>query len=224
MQKQIEKWYSRLTRTGRILLYAAIVGLVWLIFRLVDAIFGFLPELPQAVNITFFILNIVAILLITLVIAQAAAMIYMMNEESELYRQMMTRGRRGGSQLEQMAGRRDAGSMTRRGSKNMRMAVAGHLTVDNVNQKYPARWYKRATPVEDWKEIEEPGTYILSSDKKQKIEIIDATEVGGGFLLGMYEGRFVPFRRKLVLNKKTGRPQTYTSLRNAKKQLSKMST
>lgn len=222
MQKQLEKWYSRLTRTGRILLYAAAVGLVWLLFRLANAIWGFLPELPQAVNITFLVLNVIAILLITFVVAQAAAMIYMMNEESEMYREMMTRGRRGGSQIEQVGGRRDAGSMTRRGARNMRTAVSGHLTVDNVNQKYPARWYKRATAIDDWKDIEEAGTYTLNGDSKLKVEIIDATEVGGGYLVGTYEGRFVPFRRKLVLNKKTGRPQTYTSLRNAKKQLSKM--
>ncbi|MEM7333771.1 MAG: hypothetical protein AAF490_16915 [Chloroflexota bacterium] len=222
MPKQIEKWYSRLTRTGRILLYAAIVGLVWLIFRLLDAIFGFLPELNQALNITFLVLNIIAILLITFVVAQASAIIYMMNQEGEMYREMMTKGRRGGNQLEQLGGRRDQGSMSRRGAKNMRVASAGHLSVDNINQKYPARWYRQATVIEDWKEIQEAGTYALSADKKKKVEIIDATEVGGGYLIGTWDGRFVKWQRNLVLNKKKGRPQSYSTLRNAKKQLPKL--
>lgn len=222
MPKQIEKWYSRLTKTGRIFLYAALVGLAWLIFRLLDAIFGFLPDLNQAVSIVFLILNIVAILLIVFVVAQAAAIIYMMNEESEMYRNMMTKGRRGGNQIEQVGGRRDAGSMSRRGARNMRVAVGGHLTVDNVNQKYPARWYKQPTVIEDWKEISEAGTYALSTDKKKKVEIIDASDVGGGFLIGTWNGRFIQWKRELVLNKKTGRPQTFSSLRNAKKQLSKI--
>lgn len=222
MPKQIEKWYSRLTRTGRIFLYSALVGLAWLIFRLLDAIFGFLPELNQPVRIVFLILNIVAILLIVFVVAQAAAIIYMMNEESELYREMMTKGRRGGSQMEQVGGRRDKGSMTQRSARNMRVAISGHLTVDNINQKYPARWYRRPDLVDDWKEINEAGTYALTSDKNKKVEIIDATEVGGGYIIGTWDGRFVQWKRKLVLNKKTGRPQTYSSLRNAKKQLSKI--
>ena len=222
MPKQIEKWYSRLTPSGRYLLYGAIVGLVWLIFRILNAIFRFLPALPQAVNIIFVVLNISAILLIVFVIAQAAAMFYMMNEENEMYRNMMTKGKRGGSQMEQVGGRRDSGSMSRKGARNMRVAVAGHLSVDTVNQKYPARWYKQPEIIAEWKEIEEAGTYALSSDKKKKAEIIDATEVGAGFLIGIFNGRFVQWKRELILNKKTGRPQTYSSLRNAKKQLSKI--
>ena len=222
MPKQLEKWYSRLTRTGRILLYAAIGGVVWLVFRISNAIFGFLPELNQAVSIIFLILNIIAILLIIFVVAQAAAIIYMMNEESEMYRNMMTKGRRGGNQIEQVGGRRDSGSMSRKGGRNMQVAVAGHLTVDNVNQKYPARWYKKPVVVEDWKEIQEAGTYALSLDKKKKVEIIDASDVGGGFLVGTWNGRFVKWKRVLVLNKKTGRPQTYSTIRNAKKQLPKL--
>ena len=221
MPKQIKKWYSRLSRTGRILLYAAGVGLAWLLFQLLNTIFGFLPELPQWARVLFIVLNVIAILLITFVVAQAAAVIYMLNEESEMIREMMTRGKRG-SQMQNVAGHRNAGSMTRRGARNMQTAVGGLLTVDAVNQKYPARWYKRPTVIADWMEIEEPGLYALSEDRKQKIEIIDATEVGAGYLIGTFEGRFVQWKRKLVLNRKTGRPQTFSSLRNAKKQLSKV--
>ena len=223
MRKDIERWYSRLTRTGRILLYAAGVGLVWLLFRIINGIGGFLVIENNVVNIVFTVLNVVAILLITFVVVQAAAIIYMMREENEMYREMMTKGRRRGNQMEQVAGRRSAASMTKRGARNASVNLGGMLTVDNINQKYPARWYRRGTAVSEWKDISEAGVYTLEDNSNVKIEIIDASEVGGGFYVGTWSGnRFLKYRRTLVLNKKTGRPQSYSSLRNAKKQLTKI--
>lgn len=223
MQKELQRWYSRLTRTGKILLYAAIVGLVWLLLQLINNIFNIIEVTNQIVSIIFIVLNVVSILLIIFVIMQAVAVIYVMREENEMYREMMTKGRRRGSQMEQIAGHRNPASMTRRGSRGMNVNVGGMLTVDNVNQKYPARWYKRTTAVAEWKDISEPGLYTLASDSSFKIEIIDATELGGGYFVGTWSGnRFIKWKRNLVLNKRTGRPQSFSSLRNAKKQLSKL--
>lgn len=224
MRKQIDRWYSRLTRTGKILLVAAAIGLVWLLLQLINAIFGIVPTLGQAgLGVLAIILNTIAFLLIFFVILQAAAIFYFMREENEMYREMMTRGRKGGSQMEQVTGRRNAGMMRRAGRGMQQGAyMTGHLSVDMVNQKYPARWYKRPSLVSEWKDIEEPGTYALASDPKQKYEIIDATELGAGFLIGTWEGRWVKWKRKIVLNKRTGRPQSFSSLRNAKKQLDKL--
>jgi len=222
MQKAIKQWYSRLTKTGKILLYAAAVGLVWLILQLINNIFGILLVENNVVRIIFTVLNVASILLIVFVVMQAVAIIYVMREENEMYREMMTKGRRHGNRMEQAAGRRSQASMTRRGARGMNVNVTGMLTVDNINQKYPARWYKRPSLVAEWKDITEPGMYALESDSKQKVEIIDATELGGGFFVGTWTGnRFYQWKRVLVLNKRTGRPQSYSSLRNAKKQLSK---
>lgn len=224
MRKQIDRWYSRLTRTGKILLVAAAIGLVWLLLQLINSIFGIVPTLGEAgLGVLAIILNSIAIMLIVFVIVQAVAIFYFMREENEMYREMMTRGRKGGSRMEQVGGRRHPG-MARRGGRGMQQNVymAGYLTVDSVNQKYPARWYKRPTKVSDWMEIEEPGLYALESDGKQKYEIIDATELGAGFLIGTWDGRFVKWKRNIILNKRTGRPRSFSSLRNAKKQLSKL--
>lgn len=222
VKKYIKQWYSRLTRTGKILLYGAAVGLVWLILQLINNIFGILLVENNVIRIVFTVLNVASILLIIFVVMQAAAVIYVMREENEMYREMMTKGRRHGNQMEQVAGRRSPSSMTRRGARAMNVNVTGMLTVDNINQKYPARWYKRPTSVAEWKDISEAGLYVLESDKKNKIEIIDATELGGGYFVGTWTGnRFFQWKRVLVLNKRTGRPQSYSSLRNAKKQLSK---
>ena len=222
MQKDIKRWYSRLTRTGKILLYAAAVGLVWLLLQLINNIFNIVEITNNVVIIIFTILNVASILLIIFVFMQAAAIIYMMREENEMYREMMTKGRRHGNQMEQVAGRRNAASMTKRGARAANVNVSGMLTVDNINQKYPARWYKRATAIAEWKDITGPGIFTLQDDSSVKVEIIDATELGGGFFVGTWSGnRFFKWKRKLVLNKRTGRPQSYTSMRNAKKQLSK---
>jgi len=223
MQKDIKRWYSRLTRTGKILLYAAGVGLVWLLLRIVNGIFDIIVIENNVVNIIFTVLNVIAILLIVFVVMQAAAIIYMMREETEMYREMMTKGRRRGNQMEQVAGRRSAASMTKRGARAANVNIGGMLTVDNINQKYPARWYKRPVAIAEWKDISEAGVYTLEEDSSVKIEIIDATELGGGYFVGNWTGnRFLKYKRTLVLNKKTGRPQSYSSLRNAKKQLSKV--
>jgi hypothetical protein len=217
MQKDIKKWFSRLTRTGKILLYAAGVALIWLLLGLINNIFDIIDVNLGVVGI---ILNVVAILLIVFVILQAAAVIYMMREENERYREMMTKGRRRGNSIEQAAGHRTQASLTRRGAQSAQMHVRGVLTVENINQKYPAKWYKRPSIVSEWKDITEPGLYALNNSDKTKIEIIDASEVGGGFFVGTWEGnRFFKYKRTLILNKRTGRPQSYSSLRNAKKAL-----
>lgn len=223
MRKQFDRWYSRLTRTGKILFYAALVGVVWLLLQIINSIFNIVPPFRElGIGWLAVTLNIIAITLITFVVAQAVAIFYLMREESEMYREMMTKGRRRGSQMDQMTGHRNPASLTRRGARAQNAYMAGHLSVDNINQKYPSRWYKRPTKVADWKDIQEPGIYVLDSDSSTKVEIIDATELGAGFLVGNFEGnRFLKWKRKLVLNKRTGRPQSFSSLRNAKKQLTK---
>ncbi len=221
MKKDIKIWFSRLTRTGKILLYSAAVGLFWLLLGLINNIFN-LVELDGVFRIIVIILNVIAILLIIFVFMQAAAVIYMMREENEMYRTMMTKGRRGGNSMEQVGGRRSQASMTKRGSQAQAFST-GFLTVENINQKYPARWYKKPALIADWKEIKEAGLFALEADPKTKVEIIDATELGGGYFVGTWEGnRFAKYKRILVLNKRTGRPLSYSSLRNAKKKISKV--
>lgn len=225
MRKHIEAWYSRLTRTGKILLAAAIVALVWLLLQLINSIFGIVPTLGElGLGTLSFILNTIAVLLIVFVIMQAVAIVYFMREENEMYREMMTRGRKGGRQMDQVGGRRHPGMMRGGGrSSQPHVFMTGHITVDMINQKYPARWYKRAEKVSDWMDIEEPGVYTLESGN-QKYEIIDAVELGAGYLIGTWEGRWIKWKRHIMLNKRTGRPRSFSSLRNAKKQLVKMTS
>jgi len=221
MQKDIKIWFSRLTRTGKILLYSAAVGLVWLLLGIINNIFN-IVEIDGALRIVFIVMNVIAILLIIFVLMQAAAVIYMMREENEMYREMMTKGRRRGNSMEQVGGRRSQASMTRKGAQSQAFST-GFLTVENINQKYPARWHKKPKLISEWKEIKESGIFALESDPKVKIEIIDATEMGGGYFVGTWEGnKVMKYKRILVLNKKTGRPLSFSSLRNAKKKISKL--
>ena len=214
IQKRMKTLYGNYTRVGKILLGAAIVSAVWLLLYFINWIFNIVP-----LNLGIFglILNLVAITFVVIAVVQAVTLNYVMEQNKEMYREMVTQGRRRGAMVQNQS------KPMMRSGKKPRAFVSGHLSVDNINQKYPARWYRRATQITEWKEISEPGLFVLQSDTKPKVEIIDAKEIGGGFFIGTWEGnRFVKYRRQLVLNKQTGRPQSYSSLRNAKKQLSKM--
>lgn len=214
IQKKLKTLYGSYTRVGKILLVAAVVSFVWLLAGLINTIFNIVD---LNLGIVGFILNVVAVVLVLIAIIQAVTLNYIMEQNKEAYREMVTQGRRRGHMV-QNQGR----PMTRSG-KRPQTFISGHLSVDNINQKYPARWYKRATTVSDWKDIQEPGVFTLDSDSSQKVEIIDAKEIGGGYFVGTWEGnRFFKYKRQLILNKKTGRPQSYSSLRNAKKQLAKL--
>ncbi|MCA9996551.1 MAG: hypothetical protein KDE56_12420 [Anaerolineales bacterium] len=217
LRKAIELWSSRLTQTGKIILWAAIVGFVWFLLQMLNAIFGHVVPRFSDIGLGWlaFVLNLVAFFLVFMVVVQIAYTYYSYQEAQQNYREMIVRGRKGGNRMEQMAGRRNRASGQRRGASAANMRMTPDLTADQVNRNYPMRWFKKPTLVEDWKEISEAGVYALSSEPKKKIEILDASEIGGGFYLGTWSGRFVP-TRDIVVNK-AGRPVNFATLRLAKK-------
>jgi hypothetical protein len=219
LRKAIELWSSRLTQTGKIILGAAIVGFVWIILQILNAIFGHVvPRFSDfGLGWLAFILNLIAFALVFMVVVQIAFTYYSYQEAQKNYREMIVRGRRGGSKMEQMAGHRNRASGQRRGASASNMRMTPDLTPDQLNRHYPMRWFKKPTLVEDWKEVKEAGLYALTSEPKKKIEVLDASEIGGGFYLGTWSGRFVP-SRDIVVNK-AGKPINFATLRLAKKSI-----
>lgn len=217
LRKAIELWSGRLTQTGKIILGAAIVGFVWIILQILNAIFGHVvPRFSDfGLGWLAFILNLVAVVLILMVTAQIAFTYYSYQEAQKNYREMIVRGRRGGNPMEQVAGYRNRASGQRRGASAANFRMTPELTADQINRHYPMRWLKKPTLVEDWKDVKEAGLYALTSEPKKKIEILDASEIGGGFYLGTWGGRFVP-TRDIVVNK-AGKPINFATLRLAKK-------
>ena len=217
LRKAIELWSSRLTQTGKIILWAAIVGFVWFLLQILNAIFGHVVPRFSDLGLGWlaFVLNLAAFLLVFMVVVQIAFTYYSYQEAQKNYREMIVRGRRGGNRMEQMAGRRTRASGQRRGASAANMRMTPDLTADQINRHYPMRWFKKATLVEEWKDVTEAGVYALTSEPKKKIEILDASEIGGGFYLGTWSGRFVP-TRDIVVNK-AGKPVNFATLRLAKK-------
>ncbi|MEM7118343.1 MAG: hypothetical protein AAF614_38295 [Chloroflexota bacterium] len=218
LRKAIDLWSSRLTRTGKIILVAAIIGFVWLLLQTINGIFGIVPTLGElGLGILAVILNIVAILLVAMVVAQIGFTYYTYQEAQKSHREMIVRGRRGGNRMEQMSGRRHRGSGQRKSARSANMRVAPDVSADQINRHFPHRWMKKPDLVAEWKDIKEAGIYALEETPKEKIEILDAKEIGGGFYLGTWSGRFVP-QRSIVTNK-AGKPINYATLRHAKKQI-----
>lgn len=219
LQKAIELWSSRLTQTGKIILGSAIVGFIWILLQIVNAIAGHVvpPFSEFGLGWLAFILNLIAFTLVLMVVVQIAFTYYTYQEAMKSHREMIVRGRRGGSRMEQMAGRRTRASGQRRAANSANLRIAPDVSADQLNRHYPHRWYKKPTLVEDWKEIREPGIYALNSEPKQKIEVIDASDIGGGFYLGTWSGRFVPSRS--IVTNKAGKPINFATMRHAKKQI-----
>lgn len=220
LRKAVDLWSSRLTQTGKIILGAAIVGLVWIILQIINRIVGLVPrfsEINTFLGILAIVLNIAAVVLIVMVIAQIAFTYYTYQEAMKSHREMIVRGRRGGNRMEQMAGRRHRGSGQRKSARNTNMRVAPDVSADQINRHFPHRWLQKPSLVSDWKEIKEAGIFALEESPKEKIEILDAKEIGGGYYLGTWSGRFIP-QRSIVTNK-DGKPINYATLRHAKKQI-----
>lgn len=217
MKKDLELWYSRLEPRGKIILGLAVVGLIWLLVQLGLAIAG----ISLGLGIFGFILNLIAMTLISLIAAQFFMMRKMQRDYEANYREMMVRGRKGGSKMEQISGRRDRGSMRRSGGgADMSQAVQmmTSVSVDNLDKHYRPKPIARPTIIDDWKEITEGGLYALSSAPKEKVEVIDASDIGGGFFVGKYSGKYVQ-ERILMTHNSTGEPLRFSTLRNAKQAL-----
>ncbi len=220
LQKDIKNWYARLEQRGKIILGVAIVGLVWLIFQLIWAIAGGGSILPAWLSIP---LNIVAVALVSLVIAQFVMMRRMQRNFQENLREAMTRGKRGGNRAEQISGVRNRGSMRARGGGvNMQQAMSmmTQVSTEDLDKQYRPKIRPKATVIEKWAEIEEPGLYALIESPKAIVEIIEATEIGGGFFVGKYSEDGIVKERNLMTHRSTGEPLRFDTLRNAKKALS----
>lgn len=215
MIKDIQKWYKSMETRGRIFLAVAVLGLIWLLVQLVLAITG------NALTLGWlgFILNTIAFLLIGLVVAQFFMLRRMQNEYEENLKEMLVKGRRSGNPGAQIAGHRNRASGRRASSAAApsMAAISTGITVENVDKHYRPQVIGRPTVVSDWSEVEVGGVYALEETPKTKVEFIDASDIGGGFFVGKYSGRYVQ-ERTLITNNK-GEPVRYATLRNAKQAL-----
>lgn len=219
LQKDIKNWYARLEQRGKIFLGVAVVGLIWLIFQIIWAIAGGASLLPVWASIP---LNVLAMALVGLVIAQFIIMRRMQRNFQENLREAMTKGRRSGNRAEQIGGIRNRGSMRARGGMNMQQAVSmiTQVSTEDLDKQYRPKIRPKATIVEKWAEIEEPGLYALEESPKAVVEIIEATEIGGGFFVGKYSADGIVKERNIMTHRSTGEPLRFDTLRNAKKALS----
>ena len=218
MKKDLELWYSRLERRGKIMLGLAVVGAVWLLIQLILAMAG----APLGLGIIGLILNFIAIGLISLIVTQFFVMRKMQRDYEANYREMMVKGRKGGSRHEQISGRRDRGSMRRAsGGADMgqAMQMMTRVSTENLDKHYRPKLVGKPTLVADWKDITEGGMYALESAPGDKVEVIDASDIGGGFFVGKYSGKYLK-ERTFLTHKQTGEPLRFSTLRNAKQALS----
>jgi membrane protein implicated in regulation of membrane protease activity len=217
LKKDIRFWYSKLERRGRIFLGLAIAGLIWLLVQ-----FGFaLAGRPLLSGWPALILNLVSLTFITLIVAQFYMVRTMTRNAREQYRELAVRGRREGNRAEQVTGMRNRGSMRRRGgtqTATQAISMITQVNVEDLDKQYRPKPVARPKLVADWKEIAEPGLYALESSPKQKIEIIDAADVGGGYFVGIYAGSLLK-NRTIMTHKHSGEPLRFSTLRNAKKAL-----
>ncbi len=219
LQKDIKNWYARLEPRGKIFLGVAGVGLVWIIFQIVWGIAVGGGILPGWLTI---ILNMLALSLIGLVIAQFVIMRRMQRKFQENLREAMTKGRRAGNRAEQIGGVRHRGSMRARGGMNMQQAMTmmTQVSTEDLDKQYRPKIRPKATLVEKWAEIESPGIYALQDSPKAVVEIIEATEIGGGYFVGKYGADGIMKERHIMTHRSTGEPLRFDTLRNAKKALS----
>ena len=219
LRKDIKVWYSRLQPRGKAFLAVAGVGLLWVIFQLIWGIAVGTRLMPPWLS---FILTTLAILAVTLVVTQFVVMRRMQRNFESNLREAMTRGRRGGNRAEQIGGVRNRGSMRARGGMNMQQAVSmiTQVSVEDLDKQYRPKIRPKATVVEKWSEIEEPGLYALEESPKEVVEIIDANEVGGGYFVGKYSADGIVKERRIMTHRSTGEPLRFVTIRNAKKALS----
>ena len=218
LKKDIQLWYSRLERRGKILLGVAGVSLVWLLFQLINAILNIWNVgLPLNWSYLGWILNILCIVLVGLMVAQFLLVRKMMRDARDISRQMAVRGRKEGNRTEQMMGVRNGASMRKRGNGNAPAVqmIAG-ITAEMLDNQYRPNPLAKADIVENWMDITSAGFYALESAPKEKVEIIDASALGGGFFIGHYRGGLVKER---AFQSRNGEPIRYNSIRNAKKSL-----
>lgn len=214
MRKDLELWYSRLETRGKVMLALAGVGAAWLLIQLILALAG----VALGLGIIGIILNFIAIALISLLVTQFFVMRKMQRDYEANLRDMMVKGRKGGSPQDQLAGRRDRGSMRRSGGgpdMNQAIQMMTRVSVENLDKHYRPKPIAKPTLVADWKDITEGGLYALNSAPKEKVEVIDASDIGGGFFVGKYSGKYVQ-ERTLMTHKQTGEPLRFSTLRNAK--------
>lgn len=219
LRKDIKLWYSRLQPRGKAFLGVALLGLIWLIFQFIWGIAVGTRLLPLFATIP---LNFLAILAISLVVAQFVIMRRMQRNFQQNLREAMTKGRRGGNRAEQIGGVRNRGSMRARGGMNMQQAVSmiTQVSTEDLDKQYRPKIRPKPTLVETWSEIEDPGIYALEESPKAAVEIIDAHEVGGGFFVGKYSADGIVKERRIMTHRSTGEPLRFDTLRNAKKALS----
>ncbi|MCO5185727.1 MAG: hypothetical protein M9941_18315 [Anaerolineae bacterium] len=226
IKKEWKLWYPNLKVGGKVLFWGAVVALILLLLQFTNWLSGFfspdgetlVPTLGDLIGFWALLINTILIGLVVFVVAQFLLLRSMRQEQLEEHRQMITRGRKGGNPLEAMSGVRNRGMRPGR-APQMQQRVAYNVSADKINQQFRPKLLARPTKVVAWKDITEPGVYALVAQPKDKIEIIDATEVTGGFYVGRwYKGRF--FRsRQLAMHKKTNTPLQFSSVRSTKKYL-----
>ena len=217
-KKDITVWYARLEKRGKIFLAVSVLGFVWIIFQLVWNIITKSPPLGGWVAV---ILNILAISMVGLVVAQFILMRNMQRNFEQNLRESLTKGRRGGNQAEQIMGRRNRGSMRQRGGQMQQaLSMINEINPDDLDKQYRPKMFAKPTLVEKWQEIEDAGLYALAEKPKEKIEIIEASEIGGGFFVAKYDTKGIVKERHFMTHRKTGNPLRFSTLRNAKKVLS----
>lgn len=216
LRKDIVQWYGRLQQRGKLILLAAVIALVWLLFQLIWAVVVREPLLPGWAAI---VINTLAVALVTLIVVQFIVVRRMQKEYEANLRQALTKGRKGGNRAEQIMGVRNRGSLRNRGGMNMSQAVSmiTQVNVEDLDKQYRPKPLARPTLVADWQDITEPGIYALESEPNAKIEIIDASDIGGGFFVGRYSTTGLLKDRRIMTHRQTGEPLRFDSLRNAKK-------
>lgn len=219
LRKDLNLWYSRLQPRGKAFFGVAVLGLVWLLFQL---IWNIATRSPILVGWPALILNTIAGLFIGLVVAQFVVMRNMQRNYERNLRESLTKGRRGGNSAENIMGTRNRASMRSRGGNQMQnaMAMINQIDPDDLDKQYRPKLIAKPTLIAKWAEIEEAGIYALEEAPKAKVEIIEATELGGGFFVAKYAEKGVVKERRFMTHRQTGYPLRFDTLRNAKKALS----
>lgn len=101
----------------------------------------------------------------------------------------------------------------------MQMAVPAMsiLSQEMIDKQFRPQLIGKPTLVTNWMDIDGPGIYALDSVPKEKVEIIDASALGGGYYVGKYSTDSILKERVLVRHQSTGEPLRFASIRNAKK-------
>lgn len=217
--KEITRWYQQLQPRGKILFYAAVVGLVWLLTQLILSIAGVALPSDGPWPIVFFVLNLLAVTLVALIVAQFFLVRRMQKQAREAQMRMIMGGQKHGPRVQQPNIR---GRVSRTGKMTQQMSgvrMTGAVSAQDIDQQYRSNPFARATKVADWMDIEEPGVYALTEEPREKIQIIDASDTIGGFFVGKWTGGRLK-TREIVCNSR-GEPLHFATLRNAKKYLAR---